>query len=69
MNLRIVASSISRKDGKLAMGTIETQLLQEEKETDEKFTELASQINTEGKADGNAEQSKTQDKKKVSRVE
>jgi ferritin-like metal-binding protein YciE len=42
--------------------------LQEEKETDEKLTELASQINTEANADGNEEQSNNQHKKKVRRV-
>jgi ferritin-like metal-binding protein YciE len=42
--------------------------LQEEKETDEKLTELASQINTEANADGNEEVSNTQDKKKARRV-
>jgi ferritin-like metal-binding protein YciE len=42
--------------------------LQEEKETDEKLTELASRINTEASADGNEEQSDTQDKKKARRV-
>jgi ferritin-like metal-binding protein YciE len=42
--------------------------LQEEKETDEKLTELASQINTEANAGGNEEQSNTQEKKKARRV-
>jgi ferritin-like metal-binding protein YciE len=42
--------------------------LQEEKETDQKLTELASQINTEADADGNEEQSNTRDKKKARRV-
>ncbi len=42
--------------------------LQEEKETDEKLTELASQINVEANASENEEQSNTQDKKKAKRV-
>ena len=42
--------------------------LQEEKETDEKLTELASQINVEANAGENEERSNTQDKKKAKRV-
>lgn len=42
--------------------------LQEEKETDEKLTELASQINVEANAGENEKQSNTQDKKKAKRV-
>jgi ferritin-like metal-binding protein YciE len=42
--------------------------LPEEKETDQKLTELASQINTEADADANEEQSNTRDKKKARRV-
>ncbi len=42
--------------------------LQEEKETDEKLTEVASQINTEANADRNEGLSNAQDKKKARRV-
>jgi ferritin-like metal-binding protein YciE len=62
--VRSMAETLGETDHVSLLG----ETLQEEKETDEKLTELASQINTEAKAGESEEQSNTQDKKKAKRV-
>jgi ferritin-like metal-binding protein YciE len=62
--VRSMAETLGEDDHVLLL----EETLQEEKETDEKLTELASQINVEANAGENEKQSNTQDKKKAKRV-